>query len=85
MAIEKKEVEYAKEIDDVMVLVYEVVKVIKEKGNYAELVDELVAAVSGADQIKDELKDIRAVSNSVLPRALDIIALFSSDKKEEEV
>lgn len=56
MAIVKKEIDYAKEIGDVFVLVEEIVKVIKAKGNYTELFDELIAAVEGVQNAGDEFE-----------------------------
>ncbi len=60
MAVQKKEVEYSKEIDDVLVLVVELVKDIKAKKGAAELASEnlvhLMDAVAGADQIPAEAK-----------------------------
>lgn len=81
MAIEKKEIEYAKEIDDVMVLVVKTVKTIKEKGDYAALIPELIAAVNGADQMDDEFKANQMVAiKTVNLRAYDIAEIFT--KKE---
>lgn len=56
MSIVKKEIDYAKEIGDVFLLVEEVIKVIKKKGDYMSLIDELVAAVDGVSGVEDELK-----------------------------
>lgn len=61
MAIQKKEIEYAKELDDVMVLVVELVKDIKAKKDVAALAAEnlpnLMNAIGGLDQIGDEFKN----------------------------
>ncbi len=66
MAVQKKEVEYSKEIDDVLVLVVELVKDIKAKKGAAELAAEnlanLMNAVGGADQIPAEAKASLAVA-----------------------
>ncbi len=60
MPIQKKEVEYAKEIDDVLALVVELVKDIKAKKSAGELAAEnlenLIQAVAGAEQIPAEAK-----------------------------
>jgi len=86
MAIEKKELDYAKEAGDVMNLVVEVVKHFKAKkslGEAAELMDELMAAVSGIDQLDDEWKENRmAVVNAVYCGASELVDVFAS--KEEE-
>lgn len=50
------ELEVAKEIRDVAVLLKKVVQVIKEKGDYASLLGEFITAVSGLDQVDDEIK-----------------------------
>jgi len=57
MAIETKQVEYAKEIDDVMNLLVQIVTVLKEKGQVTSLVDELIVAIDGVDQVDDELSE----------------------------
>jgi hypothetical protein len=76
MAIEKKEIEYAKQLDDVFELVVELMKVVRAKGNYAELVDELIDAVTGVDEIKDEVKNLSAVAHTAMPRVFEIIEVF---------
>ena len=85
MAIEKKEIEFAKELDDVMVLFVELVKGIKNKGDYTALLDELIGAINGADDIDDEVKaNLKASINTVTLRANDIAEVFYA-KKEEPV
>ena len=65
MAIEKIEINYAKELADVFKLIKELVKCIKEKGDYTSLVDELVTAINGVDDIPAEFKaDIEAFINT---------------------
>lgn len=58
MAIETKQVEVAKEMDDVMVLVCTLVRDIKAKKSPAELASgnlkNLMDAISGLDQIAEE-------------------------------
>lgn len=80
MAIIKNELEIAKELDDVMVLVIEVVKTIKGKGEYADLIDELISAVNGVDDIPNEIKNIEAAIRTIAPRVYNIIEVFT--KKE---
>jgi len=62
MAIESKSVEYAKEIDDVMVLFVEVVKNRKAKAALTDLIDELMTALAGIDQVDDEFIGNRKVA-----------------------
>lgn len=58
--IQPKQVQIAKELDDVLSLVVELVKDLKAKKGIAELASEnlpgLMAAMSGIDQVGDELK-----------------------------
>lgn len=74
--IEQRQVAVAKELDDVLVLVKEVVKTVKEKGDYATLLDELIAAVTGAQTIPDELDNKLAAYNTVALRVGEIADLF---------
>ena len=66
MAIEKKEVEYAKEIDDVAVLLVAVVKDVRQGKTAAEIangaITKLIAALAGVDQMDDEAKLNRKVA-----------------------
>ena len=79
--IEKKEVSYAAQLDDIMVLLLELVKTIKEKGNYTSLVDEVINAVSGIDEIDDEFKaSLETCVDTVVTRAIQIGFLFSPIK-----
>ena len=59
MGIEQKELKYAKEIGDVMVLAVELIKDLKAKKDMASVAAEnlplLMAAVDKADQIDDEV------------------------------
>jgi hypothetical protein len=59
--VEKKEIMIAKEVDDVMVFIIELLKDIKEKKDVSALVAEnltnLINAIGGIDQMSDELKD----------------------------
>lgn len=66
MAIEKKEVEYTKELDDAMVLIVELIKDIKagkEPGMIAaENLPNLMSAIGGADQIGGEVSASMSVA-----------------------
>lgn len=60
MALEKIEVEVAKESNDVLKLILEAVKLFKAGKSWqdmGELLDELMGAIQGADQIPQEYKD----------------------------
>ncbi|TXG77621.1 hypothetical protein E6Q11_02510 [Candidatus Dojkabacteria bacterium] len=81
MGIEKKEVEYAKELDDVLVLMIELAKDIKAGKDVALIASEnlpgLMAAFSGADQIAAELKANPAVvSQTVGMRMGELAGVF---------
>lgn len=76
MSIVTKEVQVAKELDDVLVLVKEVVRTVKEKGDYSSLMDELVAAVAGSTEIPAEAENKLAAFNTVALRAGEIADLF---------
>jgi len=81
--IEKKEVNVAVQTDDVMALVVELIRVIKEKGDYTSLMDELIAAVSGIDEIPAEFKgDLKASIDTILLRATEIAFMFVPKKEE---
>jgi predicted ArsR family transcriptional regulator len=59
--IEKKEIEFSKELDDVLVLVIELVKDIKAKKSVAQIgaenIPNLMAAIGNVDQIPAEAKN----------------------------
>lgn len=77
MSIEKKEIEYAKEIGDVLVLVKEIVKTIKEKKDYTALLPALISAVDGATDIDEEVKENKsAVAGTVSYHLGEIAGLF---------
>ncbi len=61
MAIQKKEVEYAKEADDVMALFIETVKNRKQGKPVTELFDELMAAIGGIEEVPAEAAEHRKV------------------------
>ena len=69
MGIQTKQVEYAKEIDDVLVLVVELVKDIKAKKDMSALAAEnlpnLMNAIGGLDQVGDEFKNKQVVLSTV--------------------
>lgn len=81
--IKERTVMYAKELDDVMVLIVELVKVIKNKGDYTELMDELINAINGIDEIDEEYKENLIVAiQTITHRTAEIADVFI--KKEEK-
>lgn len=66
MAIQKREVEFSKEIDDVAVFNLHLLKAIKDKKPIAEIMSgslkDLMDAVQGIDQMDDEAKSNRKVA-----------------------
>lgn len=74
-------VKVAKETDEVLALVVEVVKTVREGGDYATLVDDLVRAIDGVGNVPTEAKEalvpvLRAVSN----RSVDIAEALLTPK-----
>lgn len=82
MALAKKEVEYAKEVDDVLVLVVELVKDLKAGKDVAAVGMEnlplLLQAVSGLEQVGEELTHKQAVAMTVSLRVGDLVAAFTA-------
>ena len=76
MGIEKREVSYAKEMDDVLVLVIQLLNTIKNKGDYTALIGALVTAVDGVTNIPEEFKDMDAFLSTVGYRMGQIPAIF---------
>jgi hypothetical protein len=80
----KKEVEYLKEVDDVLDLVVKVIKVLKKKADYSELIGKLITAVNGAEKIPAEVKHTKALINTVFFRVGDIVEAFKDDEEKKE-
>lgn len=83
MAIEQKQVEYAKEVDDVLVLLVELVKDVKAKKDLgaiaAENLPNLMAAITGADQVGAEVQANKAVVLQTVGHRLgDLASVFVS-------
>jgi len=76
MSIKTKEVKFASELDDVLVLIEEVIRVVKEKGEYTELMDELVSAITNVADIKEESEDRLAMMNTIGLRMSSITNIF---------
>jgi len=87
MAIEKREYDCAKECDDVMKLVVKVVSELKAKKPVAEVatgsLTELMAALSGIDQVDDEwAADRSAVLKTAVLGAVDIVDALTAKAPE---
>jgi len=84
--IENREVKIAKELDDVLILVRELIRTIKNKGGieeYTGLMDELINAISGADKLPEEFNgDMEAFIATIALRINEIAFMFV--KKEEK-
>ena len=84
MAVVEKSVLVGKEVDDVMRFVVASVKHFKDGKGVAEsveLLDELMSAVTGMDQLDNELAENKsAVYNSVLLGAADLVAVLLEKK-----
>ncbi len=75
--IKEKTVKFAQEVDDVMVLLVEAIKVGKSGASVTNLMDEFVKAVSGIDQVDDEYEANRlAVMQTVGMRFGDVVDAF---------
>jgi len=81
MALVKKEVEIAKEADDVLALVVELVKDLKAGKDIAAIGAEnlplLLQAVAGLDQVGAELADKQAVATTVSLRVAELVAALA--------
>jgi hypothetical protein len=80
MAIEKKEIEFAKEVDDALVFLVELVKDIKAGKNAAQIAAEnlpgLMNAIGSADQIPEEFKSSEVFLQTVGYRFGDMVSAF---------
>jgi hypothetical protein len=87
MAIEKKEVEFAKEIADVGEALYGLLADIKEKKPIAAIAVEnlpaLMSAVEGVDQLDDEIKASPEAAFSTMGSYLGKVIAALLKKKEE--
>ena len=66
MGIESKQVQYAKELDDVGVLLVTFADTVKQGKPLAGVVDELVSAIEGIGEVDEELAANRRVALSTL-------------------
>jgi len=81
VAIQEKTVKYAKELDDVGVLLVSLVETIKEKKDVTSNVDELIAAINGIDQVDDEIREnLRVAMQTMGYRLMEIPAILFAPK-----
>lgn len=82
MGMKEIKVTVPKELDDVFELVEQLVIVMKAGGEFATVVDELLAAVTGIDQVPGEVSaDPYAVARLGALRAVKMVEILT--KKEE--
>ena len=72
--IKDKNVKYAKEIDDVLVLIEEAIYNRKNKGKLSELLPALMEAIGGIEDIDDEVAENRRAVLSTIGYRLGTIA-----------
>ena len=85
MSIVTKEVRIADELNDVMDLIKAIIVTVKDGGDYAGLVSELISAITGIDKIPAEFKeDIQACINTVTLASTDIAFLFVKSNEVAE-
>lgn len=77
MSVEKKEVEYTKEIDDCLVLIINLAKAIKSKKGPAEILSselpDLINAMGGLNQLSDEAKNKKVAMETIGYRIGDLV------------
>jgi len=80
--IEKKEIEIAKETEEVLVLIVRLIETIRGGNDYALLLPELIAAINGADGIPEELRNRKIFINTIGGKLGDIVDAFVKDDVE---
>lgn len=82
--IQKKEVEIAKEVDEVLDFLLGLVKDIKDKKEITVIASDalpnLVKAISDFDQIPLEAKNVQALAQTVALKLSELVAIFLDDK-----
>lgn len=77
MALKKLELEVASQFDDIMILLKNLCIVIRNKGDYAQLLGDVIAAVQGADQIPAEAAALpMSLVRSAAVRGLEVAEVF---------
>lgn len=86
MSTAKKEIDFSKETDDVLVLLVGLVKDIKEKKGVSELVSnnlpKLMSAIGDADQIPEEQKDRKVLLQTIGYRTGELADALLGSKSE---
>lgn len=74
-------VKVAKETDDVMVLLAKLAVTVRQKGDYADLVSDLLRAIDGVAEVPAEASaELWEVLNSVAVRGVEIAKALVSPK-----
>lgn len=74
-------VKVAKETDDVMVLLAKLAVTVRQKGDYADLVSDLLRAIDGVAEVPAEASnELWSVLNSVALRGVEIAQALVSPK-----
>lgn len=76
MARKEKIVVVNKEMDEVLKFVVDLIKTIKNKGDYTSLLPSLIAAIEGVSEIPAELKDTVALINTGALFVADLAEVF---------
>jgi hypothetical protein len=85
MGFQKKEIDYAKELDDVLGLVVKLIDDIKNKKQVEAIIGEnlplLISAINGANEIGDEFKDIKIAGQTIGLRLGELIDVIAKPKQ----
>jgi hypothetical protein len=82
MGIENQNLPVAKELKDIGVLIKDLIKCLKEKGDYAKLLPELITAIDGVGQIDDEFKaDLNVCFATIGYELMQIPAILMAKKE----
>lgn len=81
MAIMQKQVNYAKEVDDVLNVLVLILKQIKAKADLKEITQDLlpvlIEAISNAQQIPEELKNVKVIQDTIALKLSEMVAIFT--------
>lgn len=84
--IEKKEIEFTKEIDDVLMFVNELVRDIKAKKDLSTITTEnipnLITAIDGVSEMAEEAKHTEIVAKTVGYRSGELVGILIEKKAE---
>lgn len=85
MAKTTREVEVLKEMCEIGDFVAKLIKTIKEKGDYATLMPDFIAAVEGITELPEEVKDTTALVSTSVYIANNIAQVFIPKSEPVEV